>query len=410
MKLILSSVAGFAVGWTLRVLFADAAQKYVEKRLTRAFRVIRRQIFGRGERLDETTLRLGPEGERVYVHTFEREGLPQDRFDCRLVDGRTFRELFEDRPEGCATWSFEQLLHDIEATRKDLRQRFHEKGVEMKFDSTRLAPTRVWRTREGVNELPVVGFDFSPSDEATYRVLAENYSVGGGIDLLQGWDLDEIQPFLSHSFGLNATVTTSSGDVLIAQRSVRTRKHGGRMHIAVNEAMREDDTNVRGDPDPWRTLSRGMYEELGIDLGQHDGDRAEITLHSVITDLETYGWAVLAHVDLTRTGWSTKRVLAARATKRASDAWEIASLSAVQWTVPSLLRFVRANPDWVPWGLLNVVLSADVDGLRGARKLDALLGFDRVRLESSGRDVTECVVVDQYAQPLRVPHLELGRR
>lgn len=67
----------------------------------------------------------------------------------------------------------------------------------------------------------------------------------------------ELHSTFSHGFGLNATVETADGKVLLTRRGRSTSQHQARWHISVNEGMRPDDVGPDGRPDPVRYLLRG---------------------------------------------------------------------------------------------------------------------------------------------------------
>ena len=169
--------------------------------------------------------------------------------------------------------------------------------------------------------------------------------------------LGEALPGLSHSLGMNATVVTADGRVLLTQRSGVTNSGRVATHISVNEGVTVHDL-TSGRVDPVKALKRGIWEELGIP--ENDVPDECVTVHSLILDTERYQWGLLAHVDLRHaraSTWTAGRVFQARATGQAVDKWESGVLRAPDFTADVVLEELSDPTGWIAHGWANLLLS-----------------------------------------------------
>lgn len=138
-------------------------------------------------------------------------------------------------------------------------------------------------------------------------------------------------------------------------------------------------------PDPYMTAMRGMEEELGIHFGDEREIRSRITFHSLICDVTRYEWALLGHVNLTRTKWTDGAFLNARKFGMGADDWESSELSFVPLTRSGVIEALKDDSEWVGHGYVNLLLSA-MHRLRLDRA--ALLDAARSSIEARGERVT----------------------
>lgn len=205
-----------------------------------------------------------------------------------------------------------------------------------------------------MQEAPELTLTFEPSDHATSRVLKRYWTraVGDLLDI-SGDSWRNVRASFSHGFGLNATIETADGEILLTRRGGRTSQQQGRLHIAVNEGMRPDDLDHSGSPDPVRALLRGCHEELGLSITPE-----QVAVHSLILDVARYEWGLLCHIDLRGTPWTTRRIRTQRALGIAPDDWETDRVMAHDFTATEVQKLLLQPEAWVPHGYVNLGLSA----------------------------------------------------
>lgn len=321
---------------------------------------IRRQTLGRAQRrsrrksqdrygVSGEVLLVGPEKHPLFIHQFAVNGFDPAMVTTELRPARTADELVASLPPSVAGPEWDALAGDIAQ-----EQRILERSEQF-WNAEKLALRRVISSREPTAERPQLHLGFAPTDYAAYRVVGRRWEALGADrhERLDGENLRTVIPALSQSFGVNLTVETDDGHVLLTRRSMRTNGWNGRLHISVNEGMATVDVGTDGCPDPYRTAERGLEEELGLDV-----DRSSITLHTLVLDVGKYEWAFLGHVDLRGTRWTSQRILAHRALGAAMDDWETLTPVPCRFLPDDVLELLRQRGTaWVPHGYLNLLLS-----------------------------------------------------
>lgn len=162
------------------------------------------------------------------------------------------------------------------------------------------------------------------------------------------WTDPAVQPVpeIANSFGVALALLTADQHLVFTVRSGLVGAMPGVHNIAINEgAYRPTDRSEFGDqPDLYRTVKRGAYEELGLELRTED-----IMLLALTVDTDQSDWVFLgyAQTQLTLSEVYDKRRLSAK------DRWEIAQLEAVPFTPRAALQYIATHRPWSPAALAS---------------------------------------------------------
>jgi len=302
--------------------------------------------------LDGEFLVAGPR-ERVFVYQFSPAGL---RITTnQVMSGPPGAEVARLEPD-LRPVPPELLQSMIDAERKAIEVDPRAWNEET-YGITRVS---VMNDVNDPDPRPHLTLDLHRSDYATFNVIGKAWKTAPGRAVLERFTLEmlgEVLPGLSHSLGMNATVVTADGRVLLTQRSGVTNSGRSATHISVNEGVTVHDL-TSGRVDPVKALKRGIWEELGIP--ESDIPDECVTLHSLILDAERYQWGILAHVDLRHTPaspWTASRVFQARTTGQAVDKWESGRLRAPDFTADVVLDELSDPTGWIAHGWVNLLMS-----------------------------------------------------
>lgn len=292
---------------------------------------------------------VGKRREHVYVYQHSPAGFDGGRLICRLAPERSVDESLEELPDELRPIPTRSVTRRIAMMRKELE------SSPSSWNEKKFGLTALHVGHHPDDESPLLHLDFHPSDYATFQVMTRSWhAFTEGRDLaklLTSARLRSVLPGLSHSFGINATVVTADGQLLLVDRSGETRDARTNVHISVNEGMRVDDRDEQNRPDPYRTLRRGIKEELGFD------PETAGTFHTLICDAGRYQWALLGHVDLRGTNWTAAAIRAARGVGVARDAWEAERIWPEPFTPRRVLELLTDREPWIAHGWLNLLLS-----------------------------------------------------
>jgi hypothetical protein len=230
------------------------------------------------------------------------------------------------------------------------------------WNGVSLALSRCEISRVSDTEDPTLTLAFREVDYATACAVEE---IWVSIDLatrrsLGGNELRRVDPLLCNGFGLNCTIETADGVVLLTRRSDLARGWQRHSHISFNEGLSKMDRTPGGTVDLVGAFARGMHEELGIAASQIPDFQHRLVIHSLILDVDRYQWGLLAHLNLEDTNITSTAIRIARNLGAAPDDWEASDI----WTLPFsasagpvIAEISRPGP-WVAHGLLNLALSA----------------------------------------------------
>jgi len=177
---------------------------------------------------------------------------------------------------------------------------------------------------------------------------------------VDGNDLRQVDPLLSNSFGLNCTLETADGFVLLTRRSDYARGWQRCRHISFNEGLSTMDRSPGGIVDLNRGFARGLHEELGIDASQIPNFQDRLVVHTVLLDVDRYQWGLLAHLNLEGTDITSVAIQIARNLGAAPDDWEASELTFLPFSdsPKDVIAELQGSEPWVSHGLLNLALSA----------------------------------------------------
>lgn len=163
--------------------------------------------------------------------------------------------------------------------------------------------------------------------------------------------------WFSHTFGVNLTVETSDGQVLLVRRSAVNESSVGQLSVSVSENSNVGDVRD-GVFDPSVTGVRGLEEELGLVVS----DLSEpLAFHSLIVQVPDGQFSLSGHAvtDLT-----TSEVLQRH--RNAGDAHEAAGFVVIDFTPRAVEELLEQHSFWVPWappaliGALRVRFGEDI--------------------------------------------------
>ena len=263
----------------------------------------------------------------------------------------------------------------VEAAIVEWKERLESEPHAWNGDSLALERCAVGRVP--TTEEPVISMWFRESDYATARAV-EQFWMGVAQSerrSLSGEALRDVDPFLCNAFGLNCTVETADGLVLVAKRGRNARGWSGYWHTSFNEGLSVADTRPGGIVDIVAAFGRGLDEELGLDPRAVPNFRERLSIHSLILDVDTYQWGLLAHLDLAGTEFTSSVVRGMRNLGAAPDDWEASDIRFIEFAggTHEVLHEIDQAQGWVPHGLLNVALSAIVRHPSQARELRSAL-------------------------------------
>jgi len=299
----------------------------------------------------DSILSVGRGHHQLFVLEFAPHGFAPDHLVVDPPDNQSLASTWARLPASLQPIPFDALSARIAEERSAIDR---QTGA---WNARRFALRRATVGREGDDEKPTLHLAFGETDFATHRVVSQEWSASlrDRTDRLEERAIRQVLPGLSHSFGINLTIETADGSLVLTQRSSLTSQATGLRHISVNEGTALEDRDASGLPDPYATALRGTREQLGIDLTPH---RDLVVFHSLILDVTRYEWALLGHVDLRGTDVTDATLPAQRALGLSSDDWESDRLSLVRWDAASSMELLQSDDHWVGHGYLNLLLSA----------------------------------------------------
>lgn len=355
-------VAGVMVTMLIEAVTGRALGLVVRQRFERR---AKRRLRALGDHAD--LIRRGPE----CLHTIEfvPEGWRPENLRVTWRPGGGLASALGAADPRHLPMPAEEMLQEIAAERARLA--VAEDGW---WNGDSLAVDAIGTRRTATDERPVLHLAMAPSDFAAAQVCTNRWTDAfdaGSVELPS--DLDVPIPGMVNAVGLNATLVTDDGMLVLVRRSTRATSGRTGFHISVNEGMQERDRDLRRSLDPHVGLVRGVREELGIEI-----DTASVRLHTAMFDVRRYQFGLLGHIDLAGSGITAADVLLARRHGLAQDKFENGSLSLVPWEFDEVVAALN-EPDWVAHGWLNLLHSAV--GAFGSRSADLyrLVGLEAHR-------------------------------
>jgi hypothetical protein len=200
-------------------------------------------------------------------------------------------------------------------------------------------------------EVPILRLRFGPTDYFTQIVTDLNTVNPARNRYADAASLTEKPvPEFASILGVNLSLVTADGYLIVSERSKHAYLAGGRLHTSVAEnILRPVDAGIEGAPDPFRAAARGAHEELGIQL---DTRSLEFGAFGVEPTLCQYSLFAANRIAQTRDD-----ILKLRSVGAPKDKWESTALLFVPFTPNDVAAFVAQTKErWLPIGLAAVIL------------------------------------------------------
>lgn len=312
----------------------------------------------------------------LFVHQFVSNGLNHKNLIANMVNSPA--PLTERYEQSFSSQHFSSV--------SDLSSRIDRWALNLEADShfwngTSLALHRCDISRTPRAEEAVLVMQFREESYAASCAVDEfwqslNTETRRSFD---GNQLRQVDQLLSNSFGVNCTVETADGQVLLTTRSALARGWESHSHISFNEGLSSLDKRPGGVVDLLGAFQRGFQEELGVSVRDLPDFSNRLVIHSLVLDVDRYQWALLAHLNLENTSFTSKKFLATRNLGAATDDWEASGIRFLSFSdSPSaVLAELRSSRPWVAHGRLNLALSTIHRHPGSALEIrDSVLGLD----------------------------------
>ena len=313
--------------------------------------------------------------EAMYVIEFVPDGWPAENIVFKQRSASSIHDALRSADPSHLPDSVDSIVAAILAERVRL-----ETAPDGWWNGETVAVGDIQTGRKGSHEAPTLTVETSASDHAAATVCSnlwmEHFDSGHG-DLPA--NLDRPIPGLLHAVGLNATLVTDDGKLLLVRRSPRADSGRDGWHVSVNEGMQNIDRNIAGRLDPHLGLVRGVYEELGLRITPND-----VRFHTAMFDMRRYQFGMLGHIDLRGTGITAADAVLARKLGLSKDKFENSRLEIIPWRFTDVM--IKLNePNWVAHGWLNLLHSAIASFTPHSNALYALMGETTLSRSSSGK-------------------------
>lgn len=273
--------------------------------------------------------------------------------------------------------SVPELAQEIDAKRRELD------ADPRLWNGTQLALDHLDVSRLPDTEEPKLRMWFRKSDYATFTVVGDRWyeaTTTAGAEL-DGNQLREVDPFLSNCLGINLTVETAEGRLVITKRSHFAVNWNGFWHISANEGLAVADLEPGGRVNIVGASIRAVREELGLDVSSLDDLADRLSIHTLALHVDRYQWGLLGHLDLRGTAYTEGAVRSARNFGAGHDDWEASDIRFIEFerSADSLVREITRQRSWIPMGLVCLALSGGIRHPGRAEELREAL------LQRSGR-------------------------
>lgn len=237
-----------------------------------------------------------------------------------------------------------ELPEEIKQKKDEIAQEQKKKQLkgEVSFwNGSRYSFDKFVITRTTREENPILNFWFRPSDYYTY--LATNQCLDKNIVFREKYlQTDWQQPIslFANAFSVYLSVITEDGYLIITQRSLNVGSRPGELNISVNEALSRDKDHIGGKPDLYNLGTRGVAEELGIDISY-----SSLKYLSFGVDIKLGHWAMIGTVNISKGRESVKL----RRSSGVEDKWENTGIRFVEFKLEKVIDFVFSFSNSTPW-------------------------------------------------------------
>lgn len=352
MEFVAGVLAGGVAGVVIERLLGRPFDRFVVSPIAERYRHRRLAELSNTYQLNGEQILIGD--HNLFVRQFAPGGFRRGDLLGTYDGEHSLKDRYEQSSIASDLVSYDVLESEIAAEADRLDQDPHQ------WNGQKVALRSVAVSRTVDVEEVTLQMQFVSADHATMsaigRVWLEAHR-GHPNRILTGDQLRSVDPLLSNSFGMNATVETADGFLVVTRRGAMTSGWHGRWHTSVNEGVGPMDILPGGRVDLVESLLRGLREELGVEAIDTPDLRSRVNVHTLVLEVDLYEWALLAHIDLRNTDWTASEIRAARGLGSAHDDWEASELRFVPFGVASALAECRQQEAWIPHGLLNVVSS-----------------------------------------------------
>lgn len=351
MEFILGLIAGAIVGVITERVFGRPFDRLVMAPLSDRFRQRQARNATRGFRERGELIELANGG--VFIAQYSSAGISWGHLHSGTKSPKwPLEQLYERSKVSQLGPSWASVCASIKS-----KDRCIDKDPRM-WNGNSLALVAAYVSRTATVEDARLELEFEVRDYATCQAIQEVWlaiNSDARRQLLSADHIREVDPFLANGFGLNLTVETSDGKVLLTRRGAHTASWANHMHISMNEGLNQSDISPGGRVNIRSAFERGLQEELGIQLPSLLD--YSLGVHSLVLDVDRYEWALLGHLDLRRSGVSSAVLRQTRIAGEASDSWEASEVLFKDFTLAAISSEFQRQDDWIPHGLVNLALS-----------------------------------------------------
>jgi hypothetical protein len=300
-------------------------------------------------------------GHRQFLYEFAPNGfsshltgrLELRTYDIAVAYENSVARNIEGFPE------FEVLRHKYE-------QRIEELNAKTSkfWNGSQIAPYNVTRRRTKELEKPEVHIEFINKNYASHVIgeTLEELSGREGASEYFRRKIGQPDSLLATDFGLIINVVTADNKAIVARRSEEAYSWNGYWHVAVAESVTQQDSENDGSINFLSVAKRALREELGIELDD-SSIKQMVKIHTVNIHLQRHNWMLLVNVNLSNSDFTFQKIQALRVVA-GQDSWESSDLRPVDFEEESLLNeFEKKEDEWIPFGLLCLMLSAISDNI-----------------------------------------------
>ena len=381
MEFVFGLLLGAILGVVAERLLGPPIDKFVKNPLRARFD--RRHLDSINEKYSVQGELLMVGDSAIFVHQFFPGGLEIENLSAQVIRGgrpvstRISESFFANDSVGIEVFNESKTAWE---TSLDADPQAWN-GISLALDRCEVG-------RSPASELPTLSLWFRETDYATARAVEQLWcskpvTFRRKID---GEDLRNVDPFLSNSFGLNCTIETADGKLLITRRGKNARGWNGRWHTSFNEGVSVADRLPGYQVDIVAAFGRGMKEEIGLDPKDVPNFQDLLNIHALILDVDYYQWGLLAHLDLRGTEFTSQFLRGLRNVGAAADDWEASEVRFIDFgkDIGGVLFEIEHSDIWVPHGLLNVALSTIVRNPTNAGPVHKALMLQGLTLMNGG--------------------------
>lgn len=168
-------------------------------------------------------------------------------------------------------------------------------------------------------------------------------------------ETQQVDQFLSETFGVSVAVISADGHLLFPLRSKSAAANPSRFTCGVAEGLSVADVSgSKAAPDLFALANRALKEELGLSLQMNEISRIKLT--ALILDQSFYEWGLLGYLDLRGTQYTTQVLIDYHKNAKAKDKWEAAGLEPVIFT-PEKVALFLSDHNVTNYGVVCAVLT-----------------------------------------------------